>query len=83
MTEKELKKLENDLIVATTMIAVSVSDEKYKELAEKLEKESLIKYESDINYSATNLLQFAIENEIYESAEIIDKILKKLNKNDK
>lgn len=80
LTRRKLARVENDMFVALAMIEGSVSEEKKAELKDRLQKEDVVQFHNNLNRSSYILLDFALENELYEVCGLLDKnVLCKLN----
>ena len=83
MNKQQLNKIQNDILIALAMIEGSISPEKKEDLKRILAEEAVIKHHSDLKYSAGTLLEFALENELYEACTALSKLIDKLDPNDR
>jgi hypothetical protein len=76
MTQKQLEKLNNDMMIATTMLSVAIDDEEFEELTSVME----MRYLDTVKDNALFLKTYAEEIEQFEVCGLLQKIIEKLNK---
>jgi len=81
MNKQQLNKLQNDILIEIAMMQGSMSGEKKADLKRILAEEAVIKHHSDLKYTTATLLEFALENELYEACTALSKLFDKLSPN--